>query len=350
MEIRKDLEPVAQYLQRLLTYGEVFHRNNIKEWPDLRYKQDFDKIYQLKLEDRKPLEEIYETGRDLAGHMSLRLESFNYAADYPTLTSYIESFSAGWLTEIDTLEKISEKANIKCSELGSHPWAIKMMIALFDKQIELLKNIRTTLDIMMSSDLYKIENGELGISTKIHNHCTNITTFSNISGKVNCQSNDNSVNIDNRRDSDATERSWVARHTGVLGQEFRGQYIHPYIIPPSCYLQHMARIARVICPGIPHHITQRGNRRQATFFCDDDYLAHIELLAEWCGKCGVTIWAWCLMPNHVHLIAVPQAETSLARALGEAHRGPSSLYPKNQFPGKLARPSLAGTVCLFPHG
>jgi len=82
----------------------------------------------------------------------------------------------------------------------------------------------------------------------------------------------------------------------------------------------MARIARVICPGIPHHITQRGNRRQATFFCDDDYLAYIELLAEWCGKCGVTIWAWCLMPNHVHLIAVPQAETSLARALGEAHR------------------------------
>ena len=102
--------------------------------------------------------------------------------------------------------------------------------------------------------------------------------------------------------------------------EFRGQYIHLYIIPPLCYLQPMARIARVICPGIPHHITQRGNRRQATFFCDDDYLAYIDLLAEWCGKCGVTIWAWCLMPNHVHLIAVPQAETSLARALGEAHR------------------------------
>ncbi len=82
----------------------------------------------------------------------------------------------------------------------------------------------------------------------------------------------------------------------------------------------MARIARVICPGIPHHITQRGNRRQETFFCDDDYLAYIDLLAEWSRKYGVDIWAWCLMPNHLHLIAVPQAETSFARALGEAHR------------------------------
>ena len=82
----------------------------------------------------------------------------------------------------------------------------------------------------------------------------------------------------------------------------------------------MARIARVICPGIPHHITQRGNRRQETFFCDDDYLAYVDLLSEWCRKCGVVIWAWCLMPNHVHLIAVPQAETSFARAFGEAHR------------------------------
>lgn len=82
----------------------------------------------------------------------------------------------------------------------------------------------------------------------------------------------------------------------------------------------MARIARVVAPGYPHHITQRGNRRQQTFFCDDDYLAYLELMAEWCRKCRVEIWAWCLMPNHVHLIAVPQTEEGLARAIGEAHR------------------------------
>jgi REP-associated tyrosine transposase len=82
----------------------------------------------------------------------------------------------------------------------------------------------------------------------------------------------------------------------------------------------MARMARVIASGIPHHVTQRGNRRQQTFFCDEDYLEYLSLMAEWCGKYGVQIWAWCLMPNHVHLIAVPASEESLARAIGEAHR------------------------------
>ena len=82
----------------------------------------------------------------------------------------------------------------------------------------------------------------------------------------------------------------------------------------------MVRIARVIAPRIPHHVTQRGNRRQPTFFCDDDYQAYIDLMAEWCGKCHVEIWAYCLMPNHVHLIAVPETESGLARAIGEAHR------------------------------
>jgi len=82
----------------------------------------------------------------------------------------------------------------------------------------------------------------------------------------------------------------------------------------------MARLARLVVPGLPHHITQRGNRRQKTFFRDEDYAAYLELMAEWCGEHGVAIWAYCLMPNHVHLIAVPQAEDGLARAIGEAHR------------------------------
>jgi putative transposase len=82
----------------------------------------------------------------------------------------------------------------------------------------------------------------------------------------------------------------------------------------------MARIARVIAVDYPHHITQRGNRRQKTFFCDEDYTAYIELMAHWCQKYKVEIWAWCLMPNHVHLIAVPKSKDGLGRAVGEAHR------------------------------
>jgi len=82
----------------------------------------------------------------------------------------------------------------------------------------------------------------------------------------------------------------------------------------------MARMARVVVPGYPHHVTQRGNRRQVTFFCDDDYQTYIELMAEWCEECKVEIWAYCLMPNHVHLIAVPDDEDGLRLAIGEAHR------------------------------
>jgi len=82
----------------------------------------------------------------------------------------------------------------------------------------------------------------------------------------------------------------------------------------------MARIARVVAPTIPHHITQRGNRRQETFFCAEDYQAYLALMAEWCRSCEVEIWAYCLMPNHVHLIAVPKSEAGLRRAIGEAHR------------------------------
>jgi putative transposase len=82
----------------------------------------------------------------------------------------------------------------------------------------------------------------------------------------------------------------------------------------------MARIARVVAPGYPHHITQRGNRRQQTFFSDEDYQAYIDFMAQWCNQFNVEIWCYCLMPNHTHLIAVPETSDGLASAIGEAHR------------------------------
>jgi len=82
----------------------------------------------------------------------------------------------------------------------------------------------------------------------------------------------------------------------------------------------MARIARVVAPGIPHHVTQRGNRRQQTFYNGEDYQTYLELMSQWCTKFGVDIWAYCLMPNHIHLIAVPATKDGLKLAVGEAHR------------------------------
>jgi putative transposase len=82
----------------------------------------------------------------------------------------------------------------------------------------------------------------------------------------------------------------------------------------------MARLARVVIPGIPHHVTQRGNGRARTFFGEEDYALYRDLLAEHCGKADVEVWAWCLMPNHVHLILVPADADGLRRALAAVHR------------------------------
>ncbi len=82
----------------------------------------------------------------------------------------------------------------------------------------------------------------------------------------------------------------------------------------------MARIARIVSPGMPHHITQRGNRSMPTFLEDGDYAVYLDLMKTWCARHEVEIWAYCLMPNHVHLIAVPETLDGLARGIGEAHR------------------------------
>ena len=81
----------------------------------------------------------------------------------------------------------------------------------------------------------------------------------------------------------------------------------------------MPRMARLVVPGHPHHVTQRGNRRQQTFFEEADYLAYIDILSALKDRAKVDIWAYCLMPNHVHFVAVPQQEQSLAKLFGAAH-------------------------------
>lgn len=82
----------------------------------------------------------------------------------------------------------------------------------------------------------------------------------------------------------------------------------------------MARLARIVVPGCPHHVTARGNRREPIFFEDGDQDLYCDLLAEQMRKAGVAVWAYCLMPNHVHLILCPSTEDGLAQALGAAHR------------------------------
>jgi putative transposase len=112
----------------------------------------------------------------------------------------------------------------------------------------------------------------------------------------------------------------------------------------------MARLPRAVVAGFPHHVTQRGNRRQETFFCQGDYALYRSLMAEWCGGCGVEVWAYCLMPNHVHLIAVPGSEAGLRRGIGEAHRRYSRAVNFRQgWRGHLWQGRFASFVMDEPH-
>jgi putative transposase len=82
----------------------------------------------------------------------------------------------------------------------------------------------------------------------------------------------------------------------------------------------MARIARLVIPGIPHHVIQRGNRKEKVFFEDGDYARYLAFLKEGAEKSGTSIWAYCLMPNHVHIIAVPSHADGLRAMFADAHR------------------------------
>ena len=81
----------------------------------------------------------------------------------------------------------------------------------------------------------------------------------------------------------------------------------------------MPRVARIVVPGVPHHVTQRGNNRQTVFFSDDDRRFYLALLKENSERFRLPVWAYCLMPNHVHIVATPADEDSLAKGIGRTN-------------------------------
>jgi putative transposase len=81
----------------------------------------------------------------------------------------------------------------------------------------------------------------------------------------------------------------------------------------------MPRPLRFVIPGVPHHVTQRGNYRQQTFFTDADYELYLRLLRAHTDRLEVSVQAYCLMPNHVHLILTPPEEDALPKVLQRIH-------------------------------
>lgn len=84
-------------------------------------------------------------------------------------------------------------------------------------------------------------------------------------------------------------------------------------------LASMPRVARIVIPDLPHHVTQRGNNRQDVFFTDDDYRVYLGILRRQSARYGLEVMGFCLMPNHIHLVAVPATHESLAKAVGRSH-------------------------------
>ena len=81
----------------------------------------------------------------------------------------------------------------------------------------------------------------------------------------------------------------------------------------------MPRLARIVIEGVAHHVVQRGNNRQDVFFVDDDRRAYLRLLQSQASRFGLILEGYCLMTNHVHLVATPSRPQSLARAIGRTN-------------------------------
>jgi len=92
----------------------------------------------------------------------------------------------------------------------------------------------------------------------------------------------------------------------------------------------MPRVARITAVDYPHHVTQRGNYRQRVFKSRNDYKQYLSWLKEYSDKYALDIWAYCLMPNHVHFICVPHNADSLSRTFNTLHMRYAQYVNKKQ--------------------
>ena len=98
----------------------------------------------------------------------------------------------------------------------------------------------------------------------------------------------------------------------------------------------MSRRSRMIIPGVPHHVTQRGNRRERIFFEPGDEALYLDLMSEQLRRRDVACWAYCLMPNRVHFILTPTDEDGLSRG----GRGAPEIRGLHRRPGPMDGPSV----------
>ncbi len=107
----------------------------------------------------------------------------------------------------------------------------------------------------------------------------------------------------------------------------------------------MARLARVVVPDAPHHITQRGNRRERVFFEEGDYRLYLDLIGEAAKRSSTAIVSYCLMPNHVHFLMIPSHTDGLRQTFAEAHRRYTGvIHARHKWTGHLWQGRFSSTA------
>jgi len=175
VEVRRDLESVAPHISRLLNIGLEFY-NHDKDWVHLKNEEDFRFIVRVPAGKRYKVEAVYSTGRDMAMYMGSSLLEINTDfGRYPTLTSVVEHFKDSWVYGGYPPE-ILEEAKKVCTDHGIELWSVGQMITLFNRQERLLEAVRSTLEMLKRSDLYREENGEIIVKKEAN------ITLSGVSG------------------------------------------------------------------------------------------------------------------------------------------------------------------------
>ncbi len=157
MEIRKDLQSAEALLNRLLEYSTKLLNFNREDWVHYKNGEDFEKIYKQPYDNQIILEQIYNQGKDFAYTLGMHLQEFNDVKLYETLSKYIESFDTKYFNEEFHLAIIHEVKDLHNS-LGICLWSIDRMIELYLSQIDILKAVKKTLELIKNTEIYKIEN------------------------------------------------------------------------------------------------------------------------------------------------------------------------------------------------
>lgn len=163
LEIREDFKPVEDKIKKLLKIGEELKDLDQNVWPHLKNMEDFEKIYYMTVNEdiKRSFERLYEDGRLIAGQLWHTILSVNMDESYPDLYTFVRYLETGWINEENIrflaleLKKYQDNYNWILQNYGYGVKAVKDMIQLFERQIDLLQEIKSIIDQLKEEPLYR---------------------------------------------------------------------------------------------------------------------------------------------------------------------------------------------------